>query len=161
LKTETGEDQPDSEGFFSIFIETLAPEEHYYLVAYKDQYSVDTVEIVGLGAGETIGLDEELVLSTFDMGSVIGTVTLTGDFDPEHFSTLSFRQGASFNGMDEMIEIRSINVLNTITSIGDYFIELPEGDYTLVASTFFDRPTQVLIIDVPTGPEPTNVVFPE
>lgn len=160
LKTETGEDQPDSEGFFSIFVEPLAPEEHYYLVAYKDGYSVDTVEIVGLGAGETIGLDEELVLSTFDMGSVIGTVTLTGDFDPEHFSTLSFRQSTSFNGMDEMIEIRSINVLNTITSIGDYFIELPEGDYTLVASTFFDRPTQVLIIDVPTGPEPTNVVFP-
>jgi hypothetical protein len=159
LKTETGEDQPDSEGFFSIFVEPLAPEEHYYLVAYKDGYSVDTVEIVGLGAGETIGLDEELVLSTSDMGSVTGTVTLTGDFDPEHFSTLSFRQGTSFNGMDEMIEIRAINVLNTITSIGDYSIELPEGNYTLVASTFFDRPTQMLI-DVPTGLESTNVVFP-
>lgn len=155
LKTETGEDQPDSEGFFSIFVEPLDTDEHYYLVAYKDGYSIDIREIVQLGVGETIILDEELVLIPFDMGTVAGMVTLTNDFDPEHYSTLSFRQGTSFNGLDEMIEIRVINVLNTISSIGNYSIGLPVGDYTLVASTFFDRHTVIIDpVEVSEGPVP-------
>ena len=134
LKTEAGDEIPDTEGNFSIFVEPLANGEHYYLVAYKDEYIPDFLIITELAEGETKP-DQDLILSEDGSGTVAGLVTINGADNTEQYATLSFRQGVP---NDEMIEIKSINVLNTYP----YSVDLPEELYTLVASTLFGFETE-------------------
>jgi hypothetical protein len=135
LKTETGDKISSTEGNFSIFVEPLAAGEHYYLVAYSDGYIPDFLEITELAAGQTRLIDD-LILSEAipEPGTVTGLVTISGG-NTEQYATLSFRQGVP---NDEMIEIKSINVLN----ITEYSEVLPEDSYTLVASTLFGFETE-------------------
>ena len=134
LKTEAGDEIPDTEGNFSIFLEPLANGEHYYLVAYTDGYIPDFLIIAELEERQT-KLLEDLILSEDGSGTVAGLVTINGADNTEQYATLSFRQGVP---NDEMIEIKSINVLNTYP----YSVDLPEELYTLVASTLFGFETE-------------------
>jgi hypothetical protein len=134
LKTEAGDEIPDTEGNFSIFVEPLANGEHYYLVAYTDGYIPDFLIIAELEERQT-KLLEDLILSEDGSGTVAGLVTINGADNTEQYATLSFRQGVP---NDEMIEIKSINVLNTYP----YSVDLPEELYTLVAFTLFGFETE-------------------
>ena len=136
--TDSIESESDGiEGHFKLFVKPLAEGEHYYLVAYTDGKSPDSLMITELGVGETKTLGTDLILSdtSTSMGTVEGDVFINGE-DDTAYATLSFRQAA---GVDEMIEIKSINILNPY----GYSVELPVGDYTLVASTLFGYDTQI------------------
>ena len=139
LKTEAGDEIPDTEGNFSIFLEPLANGEHYYLVAYTDGYIPDFLIIAELEERQT-KLLEDLILSEDGSGTLAGLVTINGADNTEQYATLSFRQGVP---NDEMIEIKSINVLNTYPySVNLPSVDLPEELYTLVASTLFGFETE-------------------
>jgi hypothetical protein len=140
LKTEAGDEILDTEGNFSIFVEPLTNGEHYYLVAYKDGYIPDFLKITELAAGQT-RLVDDLILSEDGSGTVAGLVTINGADNTEQYATLSFRQEVGVD--DEMIEIKSINVLNTYRySVNLPSVDLPEELYTLVASTLFGFETE-------------------
>ena len=139
LKTEAGDEIPDTEGNFSIFVEPLANGEHYYLVAYTDGYIPDFLIIAELEERQT-KLLEDLILSEDGSGTLAGLVTINGADNTEQYATLSFRQGVP---NDEMIEIKSINVLNTYSySVNLPSVDVPEELYTLVASTLFGFETE-------------------
>jgi hypothetical protein len=150
LKTEAGDQIPDTEGNFSIFVEPLANGEKYYLVAYTDGYIPDYLIITELAEGETKS-EQDLILSEDNTGTVVGSVTISGGDNTEQYATLSFRQGV---GSGEMIEIKSINVLNTTS----YTEELPVGSYTLVASTLFGFATEEYPLTVIAGATTTRNV---
>ena len=143
LKTEAGDEIADTEGNFSIFVEPLADGEHYYLVAYTDEYIPDFTIIQELVENETLS-DQNLILSEANTGTVEDSVTISGGNNTEQYATLSFRQEV---GSDEMIEIKSINVLNTFP----YKQDLPEDSYTLVASTLFGFGTEEYPLTVIAG----------
>jgi len=139
LKDEAGEEIPNTEGNFSIFVEPLPAGEHYYLVAYTEGKIPDFLIITGLLEGETLAT-QDLILSEHGSGFVTGPVTINGEGNTEQYATLSFRQGVP---NDEMIEIKSINVLNTYSyTVNLPSVEVPEEFYTLVASTLFGFETE-------------------
>ena len=126
----------------------LANGEHYYLVAYTDGYIPDFVEITELTAGQTKA-EQDLSLAEANLGYVDGDVRISGGNNTEQYATLSFRQEVGVDS--EIIEIKSINVLNTFT----YKEELPEDSYTLVASTLFGFETEPYPLTVTAGEENT------
>jgi hypothetical protein len=77
----------------------------------------------------------DFTLDAADTGTVLGEIEIVGGTDEQHV-TLSFRQAADCSpvilGVDEQIELRSLNVAN----FGSYIVRLPVGDNTLVASTY-------------------------
>jgi hypothetical protein len=98
----------------------------------------------------------KIVNSSNFQGFGIGTVMITGGDTSEQFATLSFRQGITGG---DMIEIASINVLNT----GYYEIDLPVGLYSLVASTlgFATQTSDLEILESDTPPIEKNLDFPD
>jgi hypothetical protein len=121
------------DGHFKLFVRPLAVNEHYYLVAYTDGKSPAYSIIQELGKNQTIIADDS-VLSDANGGTIGGSVTINGANDTA-YATLSFRQDT---GTGELIEIKSINVLNPY----EYSVGLPVGQYTLVASTLFGYETE-------------------
>ena len=85
----------------------------------------------------------DLILSETDVGTVWGDV-LMNEVDDTAYATLSFRQDV---GTGEMIEIKSINILNTY----GYSVELPVNQYTLEASTLFGYETETYPLNVVLG----------
>ncbi len=121
------------EGEYSIFIRPG----QYNIVVYKDGYNPFCSKL-------DIGSHQERSLNfTLEAAE---TVTVSGKVDiddptPDQHVTLSFRQSAPFDpSMPEnpQIEVKSVNV----ASPGSYGVILPEGTYTVVASTY-GRTTQV------------------
>ena len=119
-------------GHFKLFVKPLAENEHYYLVAFTAEKSSDFLTIAELAENET-KLVDDLEITDSDMATVWGAVFMPGA-DDTAYATLSFRQVV---GSGEMIEIKSVNVLNPY----DYSVELPKDNYTLVASTLFGYET--------------------
>lgn len=129
------------DGHFKLFVKPLAEGEHYYLVAYTDGKSPAFLTITELAEDET-KLVADLTLNDIVLGTVWGAVIMNGADDTAYYATLSFRQDV---GSSEMIEIKSINVLN----LCDYSVELPIGHlYTLVASTLFGYETKTYPLDL-------------
>lgn len=114
----------DADGHYSLF---LSPGT-YNLVAYKEGYQASVVRIT-VAAGETASQDYSLEAAS--TGTVSGETSIAGG-DPEAFVTLSFRQDATVDGDAEQIELTSRNVANG----GTYSVVLPEGDATVVGSSF-------------------------
>ena len=109
----------DADGEYRLFV---APGT-YSLVAHAEGYDV-AVETVTLNTGETRVADPGLTGS--DTGSIDGGVDL---FDPDSadpYVTLSFR--SEIGG--EMIEVKTLN-----TREGTYAVDLPTGDFQIVASS--------------------------
>ena len=129
------------DGHFKLFVKPLAENEHYYLVAYTARKSPDFWTITELAEDET-KIVADLILTESDTGTVWGAVFMNGA-DDTAYATLSFRQEV---GSSEMIEIKSINVLNPY----NYSVELPKDMYTLVASTFFGYETKTYPLDLVT-----------
>jgi hypothetical protein len=126
----------DADGNYALFLKPGT----YNIVATAENKTPD-FEKKTTTAGQTY--DEanavNFLLSGADVSEVAGTVLITGA-GLENYATLSFRQGANFGGpTDEIIEVKSINVING----APYSINLPVGDYTLVASSF-SYPTQTV-----------------
>ena len=131
------------DGHFKLFVKPLGESEHYYLVAYTDGRSPDSLMITDLGEGATEILEDDLILSGTGVGTVGGDVVINGEDNTTAYATLSFRQDAGVG----MIEIKSINVLNTY----GYSVKLPIGEYTLVASTLFGYETETYSLIVEAG----------
>jgi hypothetical protein len=119
----------DSNGYYALFLKPGT----YNIVATAENRIPD-FEKKTTTAGQTYdGANAvNFLLSGADVSEVAGTVLITGA-GLENYATLSFRQGANFGGLtDEIIEVKSINVING----APYSINLPVGEYTLVASSF-------------------------
>jgi hypothetical protein len=141
-------------GHFKLFVKPLAENEHYYLVAFTAGRSPDFLPITELSENETKPVADLILteLTDTNKGTVWGTVIMNG-VDDTAYATLSFRQEA---GSDEMIEIKSINILN----LYDYNVELPKDLYTLVASTLFGYETKPYSLDlVAVSPIEKDIVF--
>jgi hypothetical protein len=130
----------DDNGDYSLFVKP----DSYNLVAYADDKEFDIRRITTTEGDDPTIADFQLNDAT--TGTINGTVEISGASIDEQYATISYRVlcPAPECGPDEMIEIDSINVLNTY----DYAIELPTDSYNRVASTFgYD--TQTATVDAP------------
>jgi hypothetical protein len=114
----------DDGGRFALF---LSPGT-YNLVFYKQGFQAFVTKIT-VAAGETATQDAEL--DTAATGTLSGTTSLNSG-NPEAFTTLSFRQDQTSEGIAEQIELMSLSVANG----GSYSATLPEGAVTVVGSSF-------------------------
>ncbi len=112
----------DEIGLYTIFLQPGT----YNIVAYKDGYSPACTHLI---AGPDATYSENFILTAASTGTVSGAVSIIGA-DPEQHVTLSFRQLALCEGKD--IEVKSLNVANG----GTYTVSLPQGIYSVVASTY-------------------------
>ena len=128
-------------GHFKLFVKPLAENEHYYLVAFTAGKSSDFLTIAELAENETKLVDDlEITDTNSNTGITYGDVIMNGA-DDTAYATLSFRYDV---GSGEMIEIKSVNVLNPY----NYSVELPKDMYTLVASTLFGYETKTYSLDL-------------
>jgi hypothetical protein len=151
----------DSEGYYSLFVKPGI----YNLVAYADGKEF-VFERIQTAAGEIL---ENSDITDFKLndaaatGTIEGEVLINGANDNDQYATISYRKDIDCVGCtdNEMVEIKSINVLNT----GDYVVELPiievelePEPYTRVASTFgYD--TQTAELDVVAGTNTDDIEF--
>ncbi len=115
----------DSDGFYQLFVAPGA----YNLVAYALDGRVGFSRI---HAGqETVPIDIELNDIAEGVGAISGDVSIIGGTD-DQYATLSFRRDVSDADGTNVIEINSINVLNSF----GFSVNLPAGPgYTIVASS--------------------------
>ena len=144
----------DDEGYYSIFVKPGT----YNLVAYIDGKEFDFVK-VETEAGEVL---ENSDITDFQLGDatetgdIEGKVLINGGNDTDQYATISYRKEADCLECDpdELIEIKSINILN----LEEYEAELAIGSYTRVASSFgYDTSTTAL--NVVAGTNIDNIEF--
>lgn len=142
----------DETGSYTIFLQPGT----YNIVAYKDEYDADCAELV---AAPNTSYTQDFVLSTASTGTVSGSVIIDGGTDVQH-ATISFRQLAQCEGSseEEQIQVKSLNVANG----GSYNnVLLPEGTYTVVASTFGRTTQEFLGVKITAGADTRlDVIFP-
>ena len=151
----------DPDGNFAIFVSPLEDGAEYNLVIYADGKVPEYRKINALEAGETLTFDpDDIQLGDASTKNVIGTVTITGGDNTEQFASLSFRQDITDITGGDMIEVTSVDVLNT----KDYDINLPIGSYSVVAWTpDFDTQTSDLVLsesDIDIPPIVKDINFP-
>lgn len=142
----------DENGSFTIFLQPST----YNIVAYKDEYDPDCARIV---AESNISYTQDFALSTASTGTISGRATIDGGTDVQH-TTISFRQLAQCEGSseEEQIQVKSLNVANG----GSYNnVLLPEGTYTVVASTFGRATQELFDVEIMAGADTElDVIFP-
>ena len=133
----------DTDGYYSLFVKP----DTYNLVAYADN-KIPDFERIQTAADQVLDDNNFQLSDATDVGNIVGSVNITGGSNEDQYATISYRKGVSCTGCEsgEMIEIKSINILNTY----DYQVELPVGTYERVASTF-GYTTQTDQIDVIAG----------
>jgi hypothetical protein len=128
----------DENGFYSLFVE---PGDYNIVASRSDKNPVfDKVTVLSgqaLAAENGNAINFGLTTSS-ENGWIVGTVTIPGAENSEQYATLSFRQDADCTEceLDEKIEIKSLNILNSQAFNPDPSNPLPTGQYSLVASTF-------------------------
>ncbi len=117
--------------YMKVSIRFSSDRAQYNIVAYKDGFAP-------LCSKLDIGSDQEyplnFTLEAAETGIVSGKVDID-DPSPDQHVTLSFRQNVQCDpstSEDQQIEVKSVNVANS----GSYSVILPEGIYTVVASTY-------------------------
>jgi hypothetical protein len=115
----TGDEEDHNPGEYLLYL----PPGTYDMVAYKPGF---VPECIHLTTEIDDVLTENFKLEEAVSGTVFGTVTIDKPSEGQSVQ-ISFRQSCG----DEFIEIASLNVTNDT----DYEIQLPEGDYLVVAST--------------------------
>jgi len=133
-----------SSGEYKIFVEPG----NYNIVAYKS--GTEAEEIFGPDCFKILVNEDDLIrdftlsdATTDGFGTVTGLVSIENDDTGEQYATLSFRKNTLCfdNSENEEIEVISINILNDYP----YDINLPVGDYTLVASSFGENTIEIPI----------------
>lgn len=99
----------------------------YVMVAYKNGYAVD-YQVLEVESNDLINLN--FTLNTTEVGSAEGKINIT-DASEDTDLDLSFRQSVDIEGSDNIIEVLSRKIANG----GSYFISLPIGEYSLIASS--------------------------
>jgi len=136
----------DVNGAYALF---LSPGS-YNLVATKDGYLPDCAAVT-LGANSKDMVDFSLEDET---ASGIVNLTIAG-VPADQYSTIDFRKSVTCSGVpNTIITVKSVNLDN-----GTYPLELPEGNYTIAASTF-GKTTQTVDVTVGSSPITQNITFP-
>jgi hypothetical protein len=127
----------DENGSYMIFLHPGT----YNIVAYKDGYNPECAKITLASNSSYI---QDFTLYPASSGEITGTVSIA-DGSEEQYVTLSFRQSAQCEGNlgEEIIEVQSLNIANNT----QYILNLPEGAYSAVASTY-SKVTQTHGIDI-------------
>ena len=126
----------NGDGLYTIFLQPGT----YNIVAYKDGYNTECVKI---DAASNSSYTQDFALNAASSREITGTVSMA-DGDDEQYVTLSFRQSAQCEGsIEEEIEVQSFNIANNT----EYSLSLPEGTYSVVASTY-GKETQTYDIDI-------------
>lgn len=112
----------DENGSYTIFLES----DTYNIVGYKNNYNPGCARIETV-SGTTY--TENFILSAASTGTMKGEVRIDGG-DYENYVTVSIRQSAECSAS---IELKSLNIAN---GGSDYDISLPEGTYSIVASSY-------------------------
>ncbi len=131
IKAGTLADENDQ---YTLFLEPG----NYNLVAVQADYLPECAAVT-LPTDSSTTIDFILMTATTAPGTISGTVVISGSTSDEQYVTIDFRQEVTCeNALDAtMITIKSINIANS----GSYTVELPEGEYQVVASTY-DEVTQ-------------------
>lgn len=126
IKAGTVVDENDQ---YTLFLEPG----DYNLVAVQSDY-LPACAAVTLQADSSTLVDFNLITATTVPGTITVTVEISGSTTEDQFVTIDFRQEVTCNNALEatMITIKSINVADG----GSYTVELLEGDYQIVASTY-------------------------
>ena len=130
----------DANGEYMLNLEELEEDTNYNIVVYKEGYSPEcrTINYDELESPTDI-TDGNFTLTSVDTGTISGLVTIEGGAEDQSVD-ISIRQ----SGDCGEIEIAFENVANGV----EYSITLPEGIYTLVASTEgYDTKTYDVTID--------------
>jgi hypothetical protein len=121
-------------GEYALF---LAPG-GYNLVATKAGHLTDCT-VVTLEADSTTTVDFTLADATTGSGTLSGLITISTPANDDQYVTIDFRQETTcFEAQNAMISVMSVNVADG----GVYSVDLPAGDYQVVASTF-NETTQI------------------
>jgi hypothetical protein len=133
----------DEDGYFSIFVSPLSSvDDEYNLVVYGEGKTPEYRKITGteLASGDTLTFFDDPInfpnargfiqLSDAIINNVHGLVTITDD-SIEQYASVSFRQDIGVSPDIEMIEVTSLNIAHE----SSYSINLPNGSYSVVAST--------------------------
>jgi hypothetical protein len=133
----------DESGDYALF---LAPG-GYNLVATQSGYLPDCIATDVL-ADTTYTADFSLALSTDALGSISGTVNIE-NAQSDQYATIDFRQLITCaDALEEtVITVKTINVADG----GDYSVDLPAGDYQIVASTFNEDTQPIDNVTVTSG----------
>ena len=135
----------DENGEYALF---LAPG-GYNLVAAQAGYLTDCT-VVTLEADSTTTVDFTLADATTETGTLSGLVTINTPANDEQYVTIDFRQDITcFEAQDAMISVMSVNVADG----GTYTVDLPAGDYQVVASTFNEATLSIDDVTVTSGTE--------
>jgi len=131
----------DSEGYYSIFVKPGI----YNLVAYADgkEFIFEKVVTETGQVLENSDITDFQLGDVTEIGNVKGEILINSGNDTDQYATISYRKGITCDECDpdEMIEIKSINVLN----LEKYEAKLAIGTYTRVASSFgYDTSTTPL-----------------
>ena len=140
----------DDEGYYSLFVKP----DTYNLVAYIDgkEFEFVKVETVAGKVIENSDITDFQLVGATDIGTIEGDVLINGAGDDDQYATISYRKEVGCPDECEMIEIKSVNVLN----MAENEIELPIGSYSRVASTFgYD--TQQAELEVTVGTNIQNI----
>jgi hypothetical protein len=119
-------------------------------VATKDGFLPDCSSIT-LAAN-----DKSMVDFSLEDETSSGTVNLTiAGIPTDQYSTIDFRKSVTCSGVpNTIVTVKSVNLEN-----GTYPLELPEGSYTVVASTY-GKTTQTADVTVGSLPITQNITFP-
>ncbi len=113
----------NNEGSYTMFLKSGS----YNIIGYKDGYNPACAKIDTLsGATYT----ENFTLSDASTGTIGCNVSIDDGDDDEKYVTVSIRQSAECSAS---IELKSLNIAN---GGSDYDISLPEGTYSIVASSY-------------------------
>ena len=142
----------DDNGEYALFLEPAL----YNLVANQDGYLPACTEVDLASGSPPFGpVDFDLPVATEVMGTVSGTVCISGANEDQH-ATIDFRQAVDCgSGVDQLVSVKSVNIANTCMLPADYTVELPAGVYQVVASTYGQSST-VTAVTVQSGEETVN-----
>jgi hypothetical protein len=142
----------DENGEYALF---LAPG-GYNLVTTKSGYLTDCT-VVTLEADSTTTVDFTLADATTELGTLSGLVTINTPANDDQYVTIDFRQNITcFENQDAIITVMSVNVADG----GVYSVDLPAGDYQVVASTFNEDTQSIDDVTVTSGTETQlNITF--
>ena len=113
-------------GEYALFLEPG----DYHLVATRTGY-LPACTAVSLAEDSTSQADFSLTAATAIPATISGHVSIADAEEDQHV-TIEFRQQTDCSGSNQMITVQTLEIANG----GDYTLDLPPGEYQVVASTY-------------------------